>query len=53
MKRSMPLLPSISQLRFDGDGRVAFHQDFWNAADGLYEHLPLLGNLIRRVKRRL
>lgn len=43
----------ISQLRLDGDGRVTFHQDFWNAADGVYEHMPLLGSLIRRVKRRL
>lgn len=31
----------LSQLHFGGDRRVTFHQDFWNAADGLCEHMPL------------
>jgi len=43
----------MSHLRFDAQGRVAYHQDYWNAADGLYEHIPLVGNLIRAIKRRL
>lgn len=43
----------LSHLRFDADGRVVYHQDYWNAADGLYEHIPLIGQLIRMVKRRL
>ncbi len=43
----------MSHLRFDADGRVAYHQDYWNAADGLYEHLPLVGGLIRMIKKRL
>jgi hypothetical protein len=43
----------VSHLRFDADGRVAYHQDYWNAADGVYEHVPVLGALIRAVKRRL
>lgn len=43
----------ISHVRFAADGRVAYQQDYWNAADGLYEHVPLLGALIRALKRRL
>ncbi len=43
----------MSHLRFDSAGRVAYHQDYWNAADGLYEHIPVLGGLIRAIKRRL
>lgn len=43
----------LSHLRFDAQGRVIYHQDYWNAADGLYEHIPLLGALIRMIKRRL
>jgi hypothetical protein len=43
----------MSHLRFDAQGRVVYHQDYWNAADGLYEHIPLLGSLIRMIKRRL
>jgi hypothetical protein len=43
----------MSHLRFDEQGRVAYHQDYWNAADGLYEHIPVLGWMIRAIKRRL
>jgi hypothetical protein len=43
----------ISHLRFAADGRVVYHQDYWNAAEGLYQHLPLLGAAIRWVQRRL
>jgi hypothetical protein len=43
----------VSHLRFDAAGRVVLHQDFWNAADGLYQHLPVLGAMIRWIKRRL
>jgi hypothetical protein len=43
----------MSHLRFDRDGRVVLHQDFWNAADALYQYVPLLGAGIRAIKRRL
>lgn len=39
----------ISQLRFDKNGRIVLHQDFWNPAAGIYQHLPLLGPAIRYV----
>jgi hypothetical protein len=32
---------------------VAYHQDYWNAADGLYQHVPLLGWMIRAIRRRV
>jgi len=32
---------------------VALHQEFWDAAGGVHEHLPLLGGLIRGIRRRL
>jgi hypothetical protein len=41
----------VSQLRFDGQGRIVLHQDFWNPATGIYRHLPLLGPAIRFVNR--
>jgi ketosteroid isomerase-like protein len=41
-----------SHLRFDADGRVALHRDYWDAAEELYEKLPLLGGLMRWLKRR-
>jgi hypothetical protein len=42
-----------SHLRLGADGRVVYHQDYWNAADGLFQHVPLLGWMIRAIKRRL
>lgn len=43
----------MSHLRFDGDGRVAYQQDYWDSASGLFEHVPLLGHGIRAIKGRL
>jgi hypothetical protein len=43
----------ISHIRFDSNGRVVLHQDFWNAADGLFQYVPVVGWLIRKIKQRL
>ena len=42
-----------SQLRFDADGRVTHHRDYWDAAGELYESLPLLGGVLRLLRKRL
>ena len=42
-----------SHLRFAPDGRIAYHRDYWDAAEEFYEKLPLLGALLRWIKRRL
>ena len=42
-----------SHLYFDSAGLVAVHRDYWDAAGELYEQLPLLGVLMRAVRRRL
>jgi len=42
-----------SHLRFAKDGRIAEHRDYWDAAEEFYEKLPLLGSLLRWIKRRL
>ena len=41
-----------THLRFAPDGRVALHRDYWDAAEELYEKLPLVGGLMRWLKRR-
>jgi steroid delta-isomerase len=41
-----------THLRFDGEGRVCLHRDYWDAAEELYEKLPLLGTLMRWLKGR-
>ncbi|KAB8063348.1 nuclear transport factor 2 family protein [Janthinobacterium violaceinigrum] len=40
-----------THIRFDGQGRVAVHRDYWDAAEELYEKLPLLGPFMRLLRR--
>ena len=40
-----------THLKFGPDGRVDLHRDYWDAAEELYEKLPLLGGLMRFLKR--
>lgn len=42
-----------SLLRFDRAGRIAEHCDYWDAAGELYAKLPLIGPLMRWLRRRL
>ncbi len=41
-----------SHLLFDGAGLISVHRDYWDAAEELYEKLPVLGSLMRWLKRR-
>jgi hypothetical protein len=40
-----------THLRFGDDGRICVHRDYWDAAEELYEKLPVLGGLMRVLKR--
>jgi limonene-1,2-epoxide hydrolase len=40
-------------LEFDSDARVSLHRDYWDAAEELYEKLPVVGALARWLKRRI
>lgn len=39
----------MSHLRFDGEGRVVLHQDFWDSGHAFYAHLPVVGAAVRRT----
>ncbi|MDP3700816.1 MAG: nuclear transport factor 2 family protein [Hylemonella sp.] len=41
-----------SHLRLAQDGRIRSHRDYWDAAEELYEKLPLVGGLMRWLKKR-
>jgi ketosteroid isomerase-like protein len=41
-----------SHLRFDDTGRVTMHRDYWDAAEELYEKLPVIGGAMRWLRRR-
>ena len=43
----------ITHLRFNAQGKVVLHQDYWDSAAGLYEHVPVVGGMIRFIQRRL
>lgn len=43
----------MSHLRFDADGRVILHQDYWDSTEGLFVHIPFLGGLVRWTRNRL
>ncbi|KAB2662033.1 MAG: nuclear transport factor 2 family protein [Verrucomicrobia bacterium] len=43
----------ISQIRFDEQGRILLHQDYWDSTAGLFQQVPALGTGIRAIKARL
>lgn len=43
----------ISQVRFNRDGKVAFHQDFWDSGKNFYGHLPVAGGVVGFIRKRL
>jgi len=42
----------ISRLRFNEEGKVIFHQDYWDSADVLVPKVPVANGLIEAVRRR-
>ena len=42
-----------SHLRLDASGLIVLHRDYWDAAREVYEHVPLLGAVLRLLRRRL
>ena len=41
-----------SHLVLDDAGRITLHRDYWDAAEELYEKLPVVGGLMRWLKHR-
>lgn len=50
-KRKSNVIRGISHLRFDADGKVNYHRDYWDAAEELYAKLPLIGCLMSGLQR--
>lgn len=46
-------IPGGTRFRLDGNGLVVDHQDYWDVAQGLYEKLPALGWLLKRLRHRM
>lgn len=43
----------MSQVRFDQQGRVTLHQDFWDSGDHFFGKLPVAGGVIGFIRKRL
>lgn len=46
------IIRGATHLRLAPDGRIRFHRDYWDAAEELYEKLPVVGGLMRWLKKR-
>ena len=47
------VIHGATHLRFAPDGRIAYHRDYWDAANELYAKLPLIGPVMRWLRRKL
>jgi steroid Delta-isomerase len=50
--RTEQVIRGGSHLKLAADGRIREHRDYWDVAEELYEKLPVLGGLMRWLKRR-
>lgn len=56
LRRKGAVLQTIrgsSHLKFNQAGQVEYHRDYWDAAEELYEKLPVLGSLMRWLRKRV
>lgn len=47
------VIQGATHVVFTSQGKVSLHRDYWDAAEELYEKLPVLGGLMRYLRRRL
>ncbi len=47
------IIDGITEVRFNADGKVIEHVDYWDAGHYVYERLPLFGYLIRFLRKRM
>ena len=49
--RTPQCIKGATHIVFGPDGAVTLHRDYWDAAEELYEKLPVIGALMRWLKR--
>jgi len=45
------MIRGASHLKFDVEGKVFWHRDYWDAAEELYARLPVVGLLMRGLRK--
>lgn len=43
----------MTELRLTPEGKICTHLDYWDAAHQLYEHAPILGAVLRFLRRQI
>jgi len=43
----------LTHLRFNSQGKIALHQDYWDSTDGFYRHIPIISSMIKFVNKKL
>jgi len=52
LRGSEQTIQGTSHLVFSEQGMITLHRDYWDAAEELYEKLPVVGGLMRWLKKR-
>lgn len=42
-----------THLRFAADGRIVYHRDYWDTGEELYAKLPVIGGVMRFLRRKM
>ena len=45
------VIHGVSHLRFNLEGKVSYHRDYWDTGEELYAKLPLIGGAVRLLRR--
>jgi hypothetical protein len=43
----------VSRIQMNAEGKIVLHVDFWDAAEHIYEKMPLLGPVLRFIKHKI
>lgn len=43
----------VSRLEINTEDKIISHTDYWDAAEHIYEKLPLIGSFLRFIKRKI
>jgi len=52
-KHEVEKFTGVSRVQFLETGKVLSHIDYWDAAENIYEKVPILGSLLRLIKQRI
>ena len=42
----------VTEIRFDAEDRISAHYDYWDASRHFYDHLPIVGWVIRKIRKK-